>query len=298
MIFNVLTALALNGFAMGMIYALMAMGIILLIRAIGVLNFAQGDMLMLGAYISLALIVDLKLPLLIMIPVALLSFAAVALIFMFGVYWPLRNASYPAAIVIATMGAGIAIKEFVTLVWGSLPMPMPALILDKETGGGKILRIGSTYLPWQMILTICVGAGAIWLVFILFEKMYAGRMMQAAAQDKFAAEMLGIPTIVTTAATYIISIILACIGGFMVGPMFTVNVTLGTLQLRAFAGVIIGGLGNIKGAIIGALLVGMVESFATIRFLAYKDAVVFLMLIVFLIFRPQGLFGEKISDKA
>lgn len=295
---NVLSSLVLNGIAMGMIYALMAMGIILLIRAIGVLNFAQGDLLMLGAYISMSLLVRQKLPLLAAIPVALISFASIALIFMFSIYWPLKNASYPASIIIATIGTSIVIKEIVMLIWGSLPLPMPPLIVDEATGSSKLLRIGTVNLQWQMILTIVIGGLAIWLVFILFEKMYAGRMMEAAAQDKFAAELIGIPTIATVAATYIISISLACIGGFMVGPMFTVNVTLGTLQLRAFAGVIIGGLGNIKGAIIGSLLVGLVEAFSTIRWLAYKDAVVFILLIVFLVFRPQGLFGEKISDKA
>lgn len=296
--FNVVSSLFLNGIAMGMIYALMAMGIVMLVRAIGVLNFAQGEFLMLGAYISCALLVDLKLPLLVMIPVALLSFALTALIFMFGVYWPLRNASYPAAIVIATIGTSIMVKELVTLIWGSLPRPMPALLTNPATGGGLLVQIGSVKLQWQMILITLVGGIAIFLVFTLFEKMYAGRMMEAAAQDKYAAELLGIPTILTTAATYIISISLASIGGFMVAPMFTVNVTLGTLQLRAFAGVIIGGMGNIKGAIIGALLVGILESFASVKFLAYKDAVVFIVLLIFLAVRPKGLFGEKISDKA
>lgn len=283
---------------MGMIYALMAMGIILLVRAIGVMNFAQGDFLMLGAYISCALIVDAKLPLGLMIPVALLSFAAIALIFMFGVYWPLRKASYPAAIVIATIGTSIVIKELVTLIWGSLPRPIPSILTDAATGGGLLLRIGDVRLQWQMILTTLVGGAAIILVFILFEKLYCGRMMEAAAQDKYGAELLGIPAITTIAATYIISIALASIAGFMVAPMFTVNVSLGTLQLRSFAGVIIGGMGNIKGAIMGALFVGVLESFASVQFSAYKDAVVFIVLLVFLVVRPQGLFGEKISDKA
>ena len=84
----------------------------------------------------------------------------------------------------------------------------------------------------------------------------------------------------------------------MVAPMFTVNVTLGTLQLRAFAGVIIGGMGSIQGAVIGSLLVGLLESFSSVQFQEYKDAVVFLAVLVFLIVRPQGLFGGKIRDKA
>lgn len=291
-------SLLVNGTAMGMVYALMAMGIILLVRAIGVLNFAQGDFLMLGAYVALGLLVDLKLPLPIMIPVALLAYAMIGLIFMFCIYWPLRNAKYPAAIVIATIGTSIMIKELVTIIWGSLPRPMPPLLENEETGGGLLLEISGVKLQWQMLITMMVGIAAIILVFVLFEKLYAGRMMEAAAQDKYSAELLGIPTILTVAATYVISISLASVGGFMMAPLLTVNVTLGTLQLRAFAGVIIGGMGNIKGAIIGSIFVGLLESFASVWVGAYKDAVVFIVLLLFLIFRPQGLFGMKIKDKA
>jgi len=296
--FNTILSMLVNGTAFGMVYALMAMGIILLVRAIGVLNFAQGDFFMLGAYIALGYLVDLELPLPIMIPVALLTYALIALIFMICVYWPLREASYPAAIVIATIGTSYVIKELVQIIWGSLPRPMPPLLSNPETGGAKLLTIGTAKLSWQMIITMLVGAAAIILVFILFEKLYAGRMMEAAAQDKYVAELLGIPTIITVAATYIISITLASIGGFLMAPMLTVNVTLGTLQLRAFAGVVIGGMGNIKGAIIGALFIGLLESFSSVWFGAYKDAVVFSVLLLFLVFRPQGLFGTKIKDKA
>lgn len=295
---EVIPSILLNGVAMGMIYALMAMGIIILVRAIGVLNFAQGDFLMLGAYISVSLLQDLSLPLYLMIPVALLCFAAVGLVFMLLVYLPLKNASYPAAMVIATIGTSIVIKELVTLIWGSWPRPMDPILMNEKTGGGLLLKIGSISFQWQMIIIVLVGALAIFLIFMLFEKMYAGRMMEAAAQDSYAAELLGIPVLITVAASYIISITLASIGGFLVAPMFTVSITLGTLQLRAFAGVIIGGLDNIKGAVIGALIIGVWESFCSVWFLEYKDALVFLMLLVFLIFRPQGIIKTKIADKA
>jgi branched-chain amino acid transport system permease protein len=295
---QVVPSILLNGVAMGMIYALMAMGIIILVRAIGILNFAQGDFLMLGAYISFALLQDLNLPLYAMIPAALICFAGVGLLFMLLIYFPLRNASYPAAMVIATIGTGIVIRELVTLIWGSWPKPMDSILMNKKTGGGLILNIGSVSLQWQMIIIILVGTVAIFLVFNLFEKMYAGRMMEAAAQDAYAAQLLGIPVLITIAASYMISISLASIGGFLVAPMFTVCTTLGTLQLRAFAGVIIGGLDNIKGAVIGALLIGVWESFCSVWFLEYKDASVFLMLLLFLIFRPQGIMKTKIADKA
>ncbi|NLC83778.1 MAG: branched-chain amino acid ABC transporter permease, partial [Ruminococcaceae bacterium] len=213
--------LLVNGIAMGMIYALMAMGLILLIRAIGVMNFAQGDLLMIGAFITWALTNQVKLPFYAMVPAALISFALVGIVFMFLVYWPLRNATYPTATVIATMGASIVIRELATLIWGSQPLTSRPIIRG-------FVQIASVRLQYQYLLTILVGGILIFLVFTLFEKLYAGRMMQAAAQDKYAAELLGIPTILTTAATYIIVVTLASIGGFMIAPMFMVNVTLGS----------------------------------------------------------------------
>ena len=213
---NTFVSLTVNGIAMGMVYALMAMGLILLIRAVGVMNFAQGDLLMFGAYIACALIVDFKMPLSGMIPVALICFALLGVIFMFSVYWPLRNATYPAATVISTMGAAMVLKEVASLIWGSLPRLMPPLVKNPATGRAALLKIGGVTLHLQFALTIIVAAVLIALVFLLFEKLYAGRMMQAAAQNKYAAELLGIPTILTTMATYIIVVIMASIGGFMI----------------------------------------------------------------------------------
>jgi branched-chain amino acid transport system permease protein len=207
------------------------------------------------------------------------------------VYWPLRTASYPTATVISTMGAAMVIREIATITWGSLPLVSAPLIKG-------VMRVGSLRLQYQYLLTIAIGAVLIFLVFILFEKLYAGKIMQAAAQDKYAAELLGIPTILTTAATYIIVVTLASIGGYMIAPVFLVNVTLGTLQLRAFAGVVTGGFGSVKGAIAGSLIIGLVESYSSTFTTTYKDAVVFLVLIVVLLFRPQGLFGERVADKA
>ena len=173
---------------MGMVYALMAMGLILLIRAIGVLNFAQGDLLMFGAFITCWLSTDLELPFYLMIPAALVCFVVIGVVFMFTVYWPLRNASYPAAISIATMGASITLKELATLIWGNIPRSMPPLVRNPETGGAAVLQIGTLKLQWQFVATIIVSVVLIVLVFTLFEKLYVGKVMQAAAQDIYNAQ--------------------------------------------------------------------------------------------------------------
>lgn len=291
-------ALTVNGLAMGMVYALIAMGLVILVRAVGVMNFAQGDLLALGAYICCALIVDVQIPGWAFIPVSLICFAVIAAIFMFTCYWPLKNASYVQAVIVATIGASICIKEICIKVWGPIAINMPALIQDPETGSGQVISLFGTNLQLQFLLTIGVCCVLIFLVFMLFEKLYAGRMMEAAAQDKYAAELIGIPTVATILATYIIVVAIVSYGGFMISPIYFVSTSLALLQLRAFAGVVIGGFGNIKGAIIGSVFIGLVEAYSSVWFSAYKDAVVFLILIIVLIFRPQGIFGEKIADKA
>ena len=247
---NVFLQLTVTGLAMGMIYALVAMGLILLIRAVGVMNFAQGDLLMMGAFITYGLTYQINLPIYLMIPISIIMFALIGVIFMYCVYWPLRNASYPAATIIATMGASIVIREICSLIWGSVPIVTSSIIPGT-------LRIGSLTLQYQYLLIIVVGGLLIFLVQMLFDKLYAGRVMQAAAQDGYAANLLGIPVQLTIAVTYAIVTVIVAVGGYMVAPVFSVSMTLGTLQLRAFAGVVLGGFGNIKGAIVGSLIVAL-----------------------------------------
>lgn len=295
--FSLFFSLLVNGLSMGMIYAMIAMGLILLIRAVGVLNFAQGDLLMVGAYIASVLFMDFDLPFYVAMPAALIFYSLIGLIFMLVTYWPLRKASYPVAPIIATMGASLVLSEGTMILFGSWPRTLSP-ILKNAKGSALTVNLLGTKLQAQFLLIILVAVGVMSLIWFLFEKTYIGIMMQAAAQDKPAAELIGISTLMTTAVTYILVTMLVSVGGYMVAPVYTVTTSLSALQLRAFAGTVIGGFGSIKGAIIGCLVVGVVESFATVNFSSYKDAIVFLILIIFLIFRPQGLIVSKVADKA
>ena len=132
--------LLVNGVAMGMVYALLGMGLILLVRAVGILNFAQGDLMMFGAYICACLQLDFELPLWLLIPSH--SFGLpLGVIFMFTIYWPLRKATYSQATIIATMGASIILQEVAKLIWGSQPRSMPHLVLNSE-GDPAVLQLG------------------------------------------------------------------------------------------------------------------------------------------------------------
>lgn len=289
--FGIFLQLLVIGLSMGMIYAMISMGIVLLVRAVGVLNFAQGDLFMLGAYVTYALTYQAHLPLYAMALVALVIFALFGTLFMFSVYWPLRRSTWSATVLISTLGASVVIKELVKLIWGTVPLVSEPIVKG-------VLVIGTARLEYQYLFIIVIASALILGVFCLFDKLYADRVMQAAAQDKYAAELLGIPTILTTIATYIISMSLVGIGGYLVAPLFLVSTSLGSFMLKGFAGMVIGGIGNVKGAVLGSLLIGIIESFATLFTTTYKDAVVFMVLIVVLIVRPEGFFGQLIKEKA
>jgi Branched-chain amino acid ABC-type transport system, permease components len=122
--------------------------------------------------------------------------------------------------------------------------------------------------------------------------------MQATAQDRYAAELIGIPTVVAIACTYMISLTLSGVDGWLAAPLFLVSQSLGSMAQKAFAGIVLGGFGSVKGAIVGCLLIGLIESFSILITDSYKDAVVFLVLIIVLVVRPTGIFGEKIAEKA
>jgi len=161
------------------------------------------------------------------------------------------------------------------------------------------LKMGeNAQLDYQYLIIMAVSVVLIVFVFILFEKMRIGRVMQAAAQNRYAAELMGIPTVVTIVATYMISTLLSGLGGWLAAPLFLVSQSLGSFSLKAFAGIVVGGFGSIKGAVVGSILIGIVESYSILITSTYKDAVVFLVLISVLLVRPQGIFGEKIAEKA
>ncbi len=294
---NLLGSIVINGLAMGMVYAMIAMGLIMLIKAVGILNFAQGDLLMFGTFLVSFLIVDLEIPMGAALPLVMVLWGLLGAGFMMITYWPLRNASYPVAPVVATMGASLVLSEGVFLIWGTWPRTMPSLFQTAD-GRPATVNLFGAEIQVQFFAVIILGALLMFLVWILTEKLYVGKMMKAAAQDKYAARLIGIPHLLTTMVTYILVTELICSAGYMVAPIFAVTKSLSSLQLKAFAGTVIGGFGSIKGAVIGCLIVGLVEAFAQVNLSVYKEAVVFLVLMVFLIFRPGGLIRSKIQDKA
>lgn len=289
--YKMILQLFISGISMGVLYAMMAMGLILIVKAVGVLNFAHGQLFMLGAYITWCLTNQIKLPLWGVVLCALVTFAICGVAYMFSVYWPLRNSPWKVTVTISTLGASIALKEIVRLIWGGVPLNSAPIVEGT-------LNVGGLYLNYQYLFIIGIGGVLMAGVYILFEKTFIGKVMQATAQDRYAAELIGIPTIVAIACTYAISLCLSGIGGWLAAPLFLASVNLGSMAQKAFAGIVLGGFGSVKGAIVGSLIIGVIESMSVMVTDKYRDAIVFLVLIVVLVFRPQGIFGEKVAEKA
>lgn len=286
-------SLGASGITMGVVYAMLAVGIILLTRSTGIANLAQGDLLALGAYTSYFLIMRLDLSGLPMILSMIILFVLFGAIFFFTCYYPMRNHKWRLTILICTVGAGMVIQELSMLVCGSQIRIMAPIIRGS-------LRIGTFRLQYQYIVIFTVSVLVLLGTYLLFDKMYVGRAIQAAAQNKYAANLIGIPPILTTLAVYIIVMVIAGIAGYLVAPIFIVRPTLNQLQTKAFAGMVLGGVGSVKGAVIGCLLIGFIESYSTYITTVYKDVFVFGILLLTLAIRPTGIFGQqaRIVEKA
>ena len=283
--------LTTSGLCMGLIYAMLGMGLVLLMRAVGVMNFAQGDLMVIGAYVSYWLTNSLHLPVIPMVFCCIVIFSVNAAIFMYGCYMPVRNSKWSQSAMICTLGADMIIREALVLIFGAEYKTAEPLLPG-------LLKVGPIVLEWQYIAVIILSLIIIWAVFTLFDKMYVGKAMMAASQDRYAAQLLGIPINLTIYCTYMIVMIICGLAGWLVAPLFLVSTTLSALQIKVFAGMIIGGLGSLKGAVLGCIIIGLVEAYSTYVTNTYKDVVVFGALLLMLMIRPQGLMGESIAEKA
>jgi len=295
--------LLVSGLAIGSIYALVALGFVLIYNAVGVVNFAQGDFVMFPSYVAITFllpsvavfgtIVHWQLPLLLVYAVVLVLMVGFALLFTRVAYYPLRDRGW-MPVVISTIGVSIFLRNLAQLVWGSQPQVMPSPFPVQT------IALGPLQVRPQDLLIIVVTALLIAFQYFLFERTTLGKQMRATAQDRDAARLIGIRVGRIVTITFVYSVLLGTISGLLVAPIFTVTKEMGALiALKAFAASIVGGFGSIPGAIIGGLAIGVIETFGGFYISpAYVDAIAFVILIVVLVVRPQGLFGERVGEKA
>lgn len=284
--------LVVTGLAMGCIYALLALGFVLILNASGAINFAQGELVMLGGFVVVWLTVDAALPWYAVLPLAAGAMALVGVVLERFAFRPLKGKPF-VTVFISTIGFGIVLRNVALLVWGPSPRSLPALIRP------DVVRLGGAVLSTQHLFIVGVTLGLLLGLQAFFTRTRTGVWMRAAAQDEETARLLGVRTGRTMVLTFVLSSLLAGLAGFLLAPVFFVYPDLGHLViLKLFSAVVIGGFGSVPGAILGGLFLGLIEVLAAAYVSSlYKDVLVFAVLLAFLFVRPEGILGEAVSEK-
>jgi branched-chain amino acid transport system permease protein len=299
----------INGLVLGSMYALVALGYTMVYGIVNLINFAHGEVLMVGAMVAftvVSLLGDSGLPgwliLLIAIPNAMLVCAALNFAIEKLAYRPLRNAPRLAPLITA-MGVSLLLQTLAMVIWKPNPKPFPQLLpVDPIDLGGPVITI-------TQLLILLATAIILVLLVVLVNQTRLGRAMRATAENPRVASLMGVNPDRVISATFVIGAVLAALAGIMWAANYgTVQHAMGFLPgLKAFTAAVLGGIGNLPGAVVGGLLLGLVEAIGAgylgdltggVLGSHYADIFAFAALILVLTLRPSGLLGERVADRA
>jgi len=284
----------IGGLVLGCTYGMLALGYSLIYQASGYMNFTQPDLLMVGAFMGLTFFGTWGWPFAISLALAMI------MMFLLGMAMErsfirtlVKKGAKNIYIVLATIALSTILQNAAMLIWDSRQHSFPSIFTKI-----KPFKIGGASVRPEGILAIVVAISAMVLLHLFLNKTKFGTAMRASAQNKTAANVMGINVWQTISITYGIAAALACLGGVIVAPNLGVSMNLGTqLGMKSFASAVIGGYGNMYGAIVGALLIGLIETFSAAYIGSlYKDFIVFALLILAMIFKPTGIFNAKVYD--
>ncbi len=283
----------ISGLSLGSIYALIALGYTMVYGIAKMLNFAHGDVIMIGAYSVIVSVVQLKLPPVFAILIAIVFCAVLGVLIEFLAYKPLRKAS-PLAVLITAIGVSYFLQNIAQLIFGTARKPFPDIIKLPQ------IKLGGIEISGISVLTLVVTALIMVALTLFINCTKIGKAMRAVSEDKEAAELMGISTNLTISVTFAIGSALAAIASIFYGASYTyIEPDTGSMPgIKAFTAAVFGGIGSIPGAMLGGILLGIIEQYskAYIETL-WADAIVFGVLIVVLVVKPTGLLGKKISEK-
>ncbi len=308
---DILLQQIINGLVLGSIYALVALGYTMVYGIINLINFAHGEVLMVGALTAWMTVTWLQaaapaMPGWAMMLVATLVAIVVCAALNFAIekvaYRPLRNAPRLAPLITA-IGMSIMLQTLAMIIWKPTPKPFPILLpSDPIEIGGAVIN------PIQIMILVITGVTLVSLLWLV-NRTKLGRAMRATAENPRVAGLMGVKPDVVISATFIIGAVLAAIAGVMWAANYgTVQHTMGFVPgLKAFTAAVLGGIGNIAGAMVGGVLLGLIEAIGA-GYLGdltggllgshYQDIFAFVVLILVLTLRPQGLLGERVADRA
>ena len=295
----------INGVTLGSIYGLIAIGYTMVYGIIGMINFAHGDVFMIGAFISLLAFLVLGVHGITWVPLALLLVLTVAMLLtsVYGwaverlAYRPLRG-SFRLAPLISAIGMSIFLQNYVQLLQGARVRPLPPVI----QGGFTVMESGgfTVFLSYVQIVIVAVTMVLMSAFSLAIARTALGRAQRACEQDRVMAGLLGIDVDRTVSLTFVAGAALAAVAGLMFVVYYgVIDFFIGFLAgIKAFTAAVLGGIGSLPGAMLGGLLIGLIETFWSAYFtIEYKDVAAFSILVLVLIFRPNGLLGKPEIEK-
>ena len=283
----------ISGLSLGSIYALIALGYTMVYGIAKMLNFAHGDIIMVGAYAVITAVFTMGLPPFIAILISIALCALLGMVIEFLAYRPLRQAQ-PLAVLITAIGVSYLLQNLALLIYGSEQKAFPTIVALPT------VHIGGVYIDGITLATLVVTAVIMVALSLFINKTRMGKAMRAVSEDKEAAELMGISVNRTITVTFAIGSALAGVAAIFYGAAYTyIRPTTGAMPgIKAFTAAVFGGIGSIPGAMLGGILLGVIEQLSkTYISTLWADAIVFGVLVVVLVVKPTGLLGKKISEK-
>ena len=282
----------ISGISQGLIYGLIALGFVLIYKATETVNFAQGELMMLGAFLGLT-VVTAGLPYWVALPLAFVGMWLVGMLLERAVLRPILG--QPAfTVVMVTIGIGFIARGLVTMIpnWGTDTHTLNAPFK------GEVVRMGELVIGAEHLVVIAATVLLSSALFLFFRFSRVGVAMQAASQNQLAAYYMGIPVRRLNSLIWGLSAGVAALAGVLLAPITFVHVNMGFIGLKAFPAAVIGGFGSLPGALVGGAIIGVVESLAGVYLPeGIKDIAAYVLVLIVLVVKPTGIFGETASKK-
>jgi branched-chain amino acid transport system permease protein len=280
-----------SGTAVGCVYGLIALGFVLIYKATEVVNFAQGELMMLGGFFAFTFIGLMGLNYWIGFFLAVLAMAALGAGVERTIVRPILG--YPAfSIVMATIGLSFFARSIAGMIWGT-----DDLKIDTPFTSG-VVRIGGLVLADDKLSVIVATVLLCIVLYLFFSRTRMGIAMQATSQNMLAAYYMGIPVKRVFSLIWAISAAVACFAGILLAPIAFIHTNIGFLGLKAFPAAVLGGFGSIPGALVGGIIIGVIETLAGFYLpQGWKDVAAYIVLLAVLMLKPEGLFGQRTRKK-
>lgn len=274
-----------SGVAVGCVYALVALGFVLIYKATDVVNFAHGEVMMIGAFLGLTFVTRLQLPYFAGVVMAILCMTVLGALLNRYLLRPLAGQGI-LAIIVVTLGLSILLRAFASVAWGPETFPM------ESPFSRKVVQVGPLVLSQEHVAIIVLTAVMVLGMYLFFRYSRLGIAMQATSENPLAAYYVGIPVKTIHSLVWALGAATAGVAGIMLAPISFVHVNMGGIGLKAFPAAVLGGFGSIPGAIVGGIIIGVIESMAVLYLPeGINNVAAYLLLLIILIVRPQGLFG-------